>query len=126
MASTQTIAEHYGRADLGTVILAALNAAGKNIDRLEPDDLAPIDELHSRGREATTDLARLLALKGDETVLDVGCGIGGRCSKMRGIRCGTVATRFSSAKLSSRRRPNLAHLRRARSRIRKLMRMMIG
>src|ERR687897_435914 len=29
MASTQTIAEHYGRADLGTVILAALNAAGK-------------------------------------------------------------------------------------------------
>ncbi|TMJ96139.1 MAG: ubiquinone biosynthesis protein, partial [Alphaproteobacteria bacterium] len=47
MASTQTIAQHYGRADLGTVILAALNAAGKNIDRLEPDDLAPIDELHS-------------------------------------------------------------------------------
>jgi SAM-dependent methyltransferase len=77
MASTQTIAEHYGRADLGTVILAALNAAGKNIDRLEPDDLAPIDELHSRGRESTSDLARLLALKGDETVLDVGCGIGG-------------------------------------------------
>ncbi|TMJ37901.1 MAG: methyltransferase domain-containing protein [Alphaproteobacteria bacterium] len=77
MASTQTIAQHYGRADLGTVILAALNAAGKNIDRLEPDDLAPIDELHSRGRESTSDLAQLLALKGDETVLDVGCGIGG-------------------------------------------------
>src|SRR5215831_18554304 len=76
MANTQTIAQHYGRADLGSVILAALNAAGKDIDHLGPDDLAPIDELHSRGRESTTDLGRLLALKGDETVLDVGCGIG--------------------------------------------------
>src|SRR5262245_13092077 len=77
MAGPRAITEHYGRADLGAVILAALDAAGKDIDHLEPDDLAPIDELHSRGREATTDLARLLALKGDETVLDVGCGIGG-------------------------------------------------
>jgi len=77
MASTQTIAQHYGRADLGTVILAALNAAGKNIDRLEPDDLAPIDELHSRGRESTSDLAQLLALKGDETVLDVAVVLAG-------------------------------------------------
>src|SRR5215831_4676090 len=77
MAGPRAITEHYGRADLGAVMLAALDAAGKDIDHLEPDDLAPIDELHSRGREATTDLARLLALKGDETVLDVGCGIGG-------------------------------------------------
>jgi hypothetical protein len=56
MASTQTTAEHYGRADLGTVILAALNAAGKNIDRLEPDDLATIDRylgrhLHADGAD---------------------------------------------------------------------------
>jgi len=77
MADTRAIAEHYRRANLGAVILAALDAAGKDIDHLAPDDLAPIDELHSRGREATTDLARLLALKGDETVLDLGCGIGG-------------------------------------------------
>lgn len=77
MANGQAIAGHYGRADLGSVILAALDAAGKDIDKLEPDDLEPIDELHSRGREATTDLAQLVALKGDETVLDVGCGIGG-------------------------------------------------
>jgi len=77
MGDTRTIAEHYGRADLGSVILADLNAAGKNIDHLEPDDLVPIDELHSRGRESTIDLARLLDLKVYETVLDVGCGIGG-------------------------------------------------
>ncbi len=77
MTDTRTIAEHYGRADLGSVILAALSAVGKDIDHLEPDDLAPIDELHSRGRESTIDLARILDLKGNEPVLDVGCGIGG-------------------------------------------------
>src|SRR5712691_7757937 len=77
MASGQAVAEHYGRADLGAVILAALRAAGKDIDRLTPDDLAPVDEFHTRGRAATSDLARLLALTGDERVLDVGSGIGG-------------------------------------------------
>ena len=77
MTETRGVAEHYRRANLGVVILAALDAAGKDIDRLTPDDLAPIDELHSRGREATVDLARSLNLKGDETVLDLGCGIGG-------------------------------------------------
>jgi SAM-dependent methyltransferase len=77
MVEAKVIAEHYGRADLGDIILAALKAAGKDIDRLTPDDLEQVDELHSRGRAATTDLARLLALKGDERVLDIGCGIGG-------------------------------------------------
>jgi hypothetical protein len=34
MTDTRTIAEHYGRADLGSVILAALSAVGKDIDIL--------------------------------------------------------------------------------------------
>jgi SAM-dependent methyltransferase len=71
------IAGHYGRADLGAVILAALAATGKDVDRLTPDDLEPVDQLHSRGRTATVDLAGLLALDGHERILDVGCGIGG-------------------------------------------------
>jgi SAM-dependent methyltransferase len=77
MAETRGVAEHYRRANLSAIILAALDAAGKDIDHLSPDDLAPIDQLHTRGREATVDLARLLALKGDESLLDLGCGIGG-------------------------------------------------
>jgi MPBQ/MSBQ methyltransferase len=68
---------HYGRADLGTRLLAALTAAGKDVDHLTPDDLAPVDEFHTRGRAATRDLARLLQLTGSERVLDVGSGIGG-------------------------------------------------
>lgn len=77
MPGSHEIAGHYGRADLGAVILAALAAAGKDIDHLTPDDLEPVDELHSRGRAATTDLAGLLALNGTELILDLGSGIGG-------------------------------------------------
>jgi hypothetical protein len=47
------IERHYGRGGLLDRILAALKEAGKDIDHLTIDDLAPIDELHSRRRLAT-------------------------------------------------------------------------
>jgi MPBQ/MSBQ methyltransferase len=76
-ATMTDLVEHYARADLPSAILAALRAAGKDVERLTPEDLAPIDEFQTGGRAATAELARLLALRGDERVLDVGCGIGG-------------------------------------------------
>ena len=77
MTDPHEVAKHYGRPGLADVILAALKAAGKDIDHLAPDDLAPVDEFHTRGRAATIDLARFLNLNGSERVLDVGSGIGG-------------------------------------------------
>lgn len=77
MTEARSIEAHYGRADLGAAILSALAAAGKDLDRLTPDDLAPLDEFHTRGRAATKDLARLLDLTGAEHVLDLGSGVGG-------------------------------------------------
>jgi ubiquinone/menaquinone biosynthesis C-methylase UbiE len=73
----QAVADHYKRRALGDVILAALTAAGKDIEHLTPDDLAPVDEFHSGGRNATMRLAQLAQINGSERVLDVGCGIGG-------------------------------------------------
>lgn len=72
---------HYSRPDLGTRILDALRAAGKDPQRLRPDDLAPIDEFHLRGRASTLELARAAGIDATQQVLDVGCGIGGpaRC-----------------------------------------------
>src|SRR5262245_28598434 len=75
--SAQAVANHYKRRALGDVILAALKAAGKDIEHLTPDDLAPVDEFHSGGRNATMRLAQLAGINGSERVLDVGCGIGG-------------------------------------------------
>ncbi len=71
------VAGHYGRNGLVEGILAALAEAGKDVDRLTIDDLAPVDELHSRRRVATEELASMLAPKPGERVLDIGSGLGG-------------------------------------------------
>src|SRR5215471_5412526 len=71
------VESHYTSADLAETILAALKAAGKDIDHLTPDDLAPVDEFHSGQRPATVRLAELVGFTGTERVLDVGSGLGG-------------------------------------------------
>ena len=71
------IERHYARGGLLDRILAALEEAGKDLDRLTIDDLSPIDELHSRRRIATVELAKLLAPKPGDSVVDVGSGLGG-------------------------------------------------
>jgi ubiquinone/menaquinone biosynthesis C-methylase UbiE len=68
---------HYTRQNLDEAILAALTAAGKDIHRLKLQDLAPVDEFHIRGREATLELASQLGLDSRHKVLDVGSGVGG-------------------------------------------------
>jgi ubiquinone/menaquinone biosynthesis C-methylase UbiE len=68
---------HYTRPDLGEIIVAALKAAGKDLDHLTPDDLAPVDEFHGGQRRATVRLAELVGFSGNERVLDVGSGLGG-------------------------------------------------
>ena len=77
----EAIQTHYTRADLGDVILAALEKAGKDLNHLTPEDLAPIDQFHIRGRTATLELARTAGLDANKRVLDVGSGVGGtsRC-----------------------------------------------
>lgn len=57
--------------------MGALDAAGKDLDNLTPNDLFPFEDLHVRGRAATHDLARLAGMRPGTWVLDVGCGIGG-------------------------------------------------
>ncbi|MBV8536418.1 MAG: class I SAM-dependent methyltransferase, partial [Alphaproteobacteria bacterium] len=75
--TAQAVAAHYGRKDLGAALLEALAASGKDISRLTPDDLAPVDEFHTGQRGATMRLAELAKVTGGERVLDVGSGIGG-------------------------------------------------
>jgi ubiquinone/menaquinone biosynthesis C-methylase UbiE len=68
---------YWGRDGLERTILDALAAAGKKIDALTVDDLAPADHFHSGGKSATGRLARMAALRPGLRVLDVGGGLGG-------------------------------------------------
>jgi SAM-dependent methyltransferase len=77
MSIERRVAEHYTRSDLASTILGPLQAAGKDVDRLSLEDLAPVDEFHVRGRAATVELAGQLGIAPGMRVLDVGCGIGG-------------------------------------------------
>lgn len=77
MSELAEIQRHYNREGLLARILAALKDAGKDVDRLTIDDLAPIDEFHSRRRLATEELARMLAPKRGQTLVDIGSGLGG-------------------------------------------------
>ena len=74
---TIDVARHYGKGGLLDRMLAALTAAGKPMDRLTIDDLAPIDEFHSRRRTATAELGALLAPVATDRIIDIGSGVGG-------------------------------------------------
>ncbi|MFO1047932.1 MAG: class I SAM-dependent methyltransferase [Geminicoccaceae bacterium] len=77
MSLTDAVVAHYGRGDLLARIEAALRESGKDPELPTIDDLAGVDEFHSRGREATRELADLLPSALDTELLDVGSGIGG-------------------------------------------------
>lgn len=72
-----SVERHYGRGALLDSILGALRELGKDLGQLVPSDLAPVDEFHIRGREATVELANRASLRPGLRVLDVGSGLGG-------------------------------------------------
>ncbi|MGV7229473.1 MAG: methyltransferase domain-containing protein [Nitrospirales bacterium] len=69
--------KYYGFGGIMEKIEAGFNLAGKDVNSLTVDDLAPIDEFHIRGRESTLEVAELAKLGASDLVLDVGCGLGG-------------------------------------------------
>src|SRR5467141_316339 len=77
MKLEQSVARHYAHGSLEPAILEALTASGKDLDRLAPSDLAPVDEFHIGGRQATADLAAQIGFGAGLHLLDIGCGLGG-------------------------------------------------
>lgn len=68
---------YWRRPGLAEAILEALRAAGKDLQALTVEDLAPFDHFHGRGIAATRTLAGLLDAGPGMRVLDVGGGLGG-------------------------------------------------
>ena len=73
----EQVAAHWAGDDIAARLLTTLTAAGKDIDALTVDDLAPVDAFHIRGRAATKELATWTDVRPQHLVLDVGCGVGG-------------------------------------------------
>src|SRR5580700_10540641 len=70
----------------------ALVAAGKDLGHLRPADLALLEDFHTMGRIATTQLADLVEITPDDEVLDAGSGIGGTARYVaERSRCHVVA-----------------------------------
>lgn len=77
MDTERSVSRHYEHGSLESAILSALTAAGKDIDRLTHADLAPIDEFHIGGRQATIELGAQIDLPHGARLLDIGSGVGG-------------------------------------------------
>jgi 2-polyprenyl-3-methyl-5-hydroxy-6-metoxy-1,4-benzoquinol methylase len=62
----------------------ALVAAGKDLNHLTPADLGPLEDFHTMGRIATSQLAELARITSEDRVLDAGTGIGGTARFLAG------------------------------------------
>jgi SAM-dependent methyltransferase len=86
-----TVEGHNTRGRLVGAITEALAATGKSPGSVTVEDLAPVDEFHIGGRQATEDLVAQLDLAREHHVLDVGCGLGG-AARFVGSRYGCRVT----------------------------------
>jgi SAM-dependent methyltransferase len=77
MQGEQAVARHYTHGSLERTIFETLAASGKDLQRLTPSDLAPVDEFHIGGREATAAFAVELGVSPGMRLLDIGSGLGG-------------------------------------------------
>jgi len=71
------VRNHYRATGLTGRLKTPLAAFGPEDQRLSPQELAGLDQFHTRGLAATADLARLAAISASMSVLDVGSGVGG-------------------------------------------------
>ena len=77
MPNHNNVSEHYTRGNLLEAIQASLATLDKTVDSLTIEDLAPVDEFHIGGRQATEHFFNQLDFSEQDHILDVGCGLGG-------------------------------------------------
>jgi ubiquinone/menaquinone biosynthesis C-methylase UbiE len=71
------VSTHYSRGDLLSRLNAALRSDGVDPDHPTIEGLAPYDQFHGRGLEATVEIAGLMPAGPTDHILDIGSGIGG-------------------------------------------------
>ncbi|WP_407175268.1 class I SAM-dependent methyltransferase [Bradyrhizobium sp. STM 3562] len=71
------VRDHYRATGLTERLKVALAVFGPEDQRLTPQQLAPLDQFHTRGLAATVELAGLAGITAETSVLDIGSGVGG-------------------------------------------------
>jgi SAM-dependent methyltransferase len=75
--ATSKVREHYSSADIISRIKLAVATMAEEDQPLSVAQLAPLDQFHLRGLQATAELAAAAGLGPSSRALDLGCGIGG-------------------------------------------------
>jgi len=71
------VRDQYRATGLTERLKTALTALGPEDQRVTPQQLAGLDQFHTRGLAATAQLAQLVGITADMAVLDIGSGVGG-------------------------------------------------
>lgn len=77
MNTDAEVTGHYSRAGLLSRLRTALQDDGADPAHPTMDDLAPYDQFHGRGIEATLDMMKLMPARPADHILDIGSGLGG-------------------------------------------------
>jgi len=77
MNADREVSTHYSRGNLLSRLNAALTEDGVDPERPSIEALAPYDQFHGRGLEATLEVADLIQADASHHILDIGSGIGG-------------------------------------------------
>jgi sarcosine/dimethylglycine N-methyltransferase len=85
------VRDHYRATGLTERLKTALAVLGPEDQRLTPQQLAGVDQFHTRGLAATAELAKLAGIASGMAVLDVGSGVGGP-ARFLAAACGCQVT----------------------------------
>lgn len=94
-------------------VLARIKEARGSLERLKPEDAFPFDQDHYGGLAANDELARAAAIRADDLVLDLCCGLGGPARyQALSRRCRVVGLDYNEGRVKGAadltRRVNLA------------------
>ena len=77
MNYAEKISNHYHHGGLLAAIQMGLQEQGITPQDVSVQDLGPVDEFHIGGRAASIHFLDQLGLSASQTILDIGCGLGG-------------------------------------------------
>ena len=77
MCFFENVSAHYTHGNLLNAVRTGIEQLGKTPNSITIEDLAPVDEFHIGGRQASEDFLDQLNFSAEDHVIDIGCGLAG-------------------------------------------------